>query len=125
MIPKPEEEPIQNFGIFTQAGLHDILWAMVGYSYLGANDYTDAERVTGERLRAVEDKGQAAAGHLPTFLSLMAEVQRLQGKHAAAFPLYVRLYQLWLDNRQRRRGRKRQHNQHETPRRASKKGGVG
>ena len=98
VIPKPEEEPIRDSGIFTQAGLHDILWAMVGYSYLGANDYTDAERVTGERLRAVEVKGQAAAGHLPIFLSLMAEVQRLQGKHADAFPLYVRLYQLWLDN---------------------------
>jgi len=35
VIPKPEEEPIQDFGIFTQAGVHDILWAMVGYSYLG------------------------------------------------------------------------------------------
>ena len=98
VIPKPEEEPIQDSGIFTQAGFHDILWAMVGYSYLWANDYADAERVTGERLRAVEVKGQAAAGHLPIFLSLMAEVQRLQGNYAAAFPLYVRLYQLWLDN---------------------------
>lgn len=28
----------------------------------------------------------------------MAEVYRVQGKHAAAFPFYVRLYQLWLDN---------------------------
>ena len=65
---------------------------------LGATDYADAERVTGERLRAVEEKGQAAAGHLPIFLSLMAEVERLQGKHDAAFPLYARLYQLWLNN---------------------------
>jgi hypothetical protein len=65
----------------------------------GANHYADAERVTGERLRALEAKGETAAGHVPIFLLLMAEVQRLQGKHAAAFPLYVRLYQLWLNNK--------------------------
>ena len=98
VVPKPEEEPAQDFGMFTQSGFHDILWAMVGYSYLGANDYPDAERVTAERLRAVEVKGEAAARHLPIFLTLMAEVERLQGKHAAALPLYARLYQLWLDN---------------------------
>jgi len=98
VVPKPEEASIHDFGIFTPADVHDILWAMIGYSYLGANDYTDAERVTGERLRAVEVKGETAAGRLPIFLSLMAEVQRLRGKHAAAFPLYARLYQLWLNN---------------------------
>jgi hypothetical protein len=96
--PRPEEEPVQDFGIFTQAGVHDMLWAMVGDSYLGANDYAGAERVTGERLRAAEAKGAAASGHVPIFLFLMAEVQRLQRKHAAAIPLYVRLYQLWLNN---------------------------
>jgi ATP/maltotriose-dependent transcriptional regulator MalT len=72
---------------------------MIGHSYLAANDYSDAERVTGERLRAAELKGEAAAGHVPIFLFLMAEVYRLQGKHDAAFPLYVRMYRLWLDNR--------------------------
>jgi ATP/maltotriose-dependent transcriptional regulator MalT len=98
LIPKPEEDPAQDFGIFTPTGFHDVLWAMVGNSFLGANDYADAERVTAERLRAAEAKGPAAAGHVPIFLLLLAEVQRLQGKHAAAFPLYVRLYRLWLDN---------------------------
>ena len=98
LIPKPEDEPVQDFGIFTPSGFHDILWAMVGYGYLGANNYTDAERVAGERLHAAEGKGQAAAGHLPIFLSLMAEVLRLQGKQAAAFPFYERLNRLWLDN---------------------------
>jgi hypothetical protein len=98
LVPKPEEEPVQGPGIFTSAGLHDILWALIGSYYLGANDYADAERVTGERLRAAEIKGADAAGHVPIFLSLMAEVYRLQGKHAAAFPLYVRLNQLWINN---------------------------
>jgi hypothetical protein len=57
-IPSPpgdseaREEANQDSGIFTPADVHDILWAMVGYSCLGTNDYTDAERVTGERLRA-------------------------------------------------------------------------
>jgi ATP/maltotriose-dependent transcriptional regulator MalT len=68
----------------------DLLWALVGRSYLGANDYAAAERVTAERMRGKEQ---------PLFLFLMAEVERLQGKYAAAFPLYQRLYQLWLDNR--------------------------
>src|SRR5579863_9115372 len=98
VIPKPEEEPIQDSGIFSQAAVKDMLWAMLGYSYLGANDYANAERVTGERLRAVEAKGDAALGHLPIFLTLLAEVLRLQGKHVAAFPLYERLYRLWLNN---------------------------
>ena len=98
VVPKPEEEPVQDSGIFTQSGVHDLLWAMVGYFYLGANDYANAERVTGERLRAADAKGPAAAVHVPIFLFLMAEVERLQGKHAAAYPLYLRLYQLWLDN---------------------------
>ncbi|HYL35668.1 MAG TPA: hypothetical protein VEV17_07140 [Bryobacteraceae bacterium] len=98
LIPKPEEEPLQDFGIFTPSAVHDMLWAMLGYSYLGANDYAGAERVAGERLRAVEARGEAAARHLPIFLLLMAEVQKLQGKYAAAFPLYLRLNRLWLDN---------------------------
>lgn len=98
LIPKPEEEPIQVPGIFNSAGMHDILWAMVGESYLGANQYADAERVTGERLRAAQVKGAAAAGHVPIFLFLSAEVYRLQGKHAAAFPLYTRLNQLWFND---------------------------
>lgn len=99
LIPRPEEESIGDPGIFTPAGVHDILWAMVGQSYLGANDYANAERVAGERLRAAELKGQAAAGHVPIFLLLSADVQRLQGKYDSAFPLYVRLYELWLGNR--------------------------
>jgi hypothetical protein len=98
LIPKPEEEPLQDSAIFTTSGVHDILWALVGYSYLGANDYPNAERVTSERLLAAEVKGKAAAGHVPIFLSLMAEVYRLQEKHAAAFPLYMRLSRLWEDN---------------------------
>jgi tetratricopeptide (TPR) repeat protein len=98
VIPKPEEEPIQDFGIFTPAGFHDVLWAMAGYSYLGANDYADAERLVGERLRAAEARGAAAAKHVPIFLLVMAEVERLQGNHVAAFPRYVRLYRLWLDD---------------------------
>lgn len=98
LVPKPEQEPIQDPGIFNSAGMHDMLWAMLGQSYLGANQYADAERVTGERLRAAEVKGAAAAGHVPIFLFLMAEVYRLQGKHAAAFPLYTRLNQLWLND---------------------------
>ncbi len=98
LIPKPEEEPVQDSGIFSSAALHDLLWAMVGNSYLSANDYAAAERVAGERLRAVEARGKAAAAHLPIFMFLMAEVYRLQGKHDAAFPLYTRMYRLWLDN---------------------------
>jgi hypothetical protein len=35
---------------------------------------------------------------VPIYLSLVAEVERLQGKHDAAYPLYLRLYRLWLDN---------------------------
>lgn len=35
---------------------------------------------------------------MPIYLSLVAEVERLQGKHDAAYPLYLRLYRLWLDN---------------------------
>jgi hypothetical protein len=72
---------------------------LTGYSYLGANEYADAERVAGERLRAVEIRGEAAAGHLPIFLVLMAEVYRFQRKHAAALPLYTQLNQLWLNDR--------------------------
>jgi hypothetical protein len=98
LVPKPEEELIQDSGIFSSASFHDALWAIAGYSYLGANDYAGAERVAGERLRAVEARGEAAARHLPIFLLLMAEVHRLQGKHATAFPFYMRLYRLWLDN---------------------------
>jgi hypothetical protein len=99
LIPKPEEEPAQDGGIFSSSGFHDVMWALTGYSYLGAHDYADAERVAGERLRAAEVKDQAGAGHVPIFLSLLAEIYRLQGKHAAAYPLYVRLNQLWLDDR--------------------------
>ncbi len=79
LMPKPEEAP----------DVHDILWSLVGYSYLGANDYTDAERVATERLRVAQ---------APIFLSLMAEVYRVQGKHAAAYPLYSRLEQLWIED---------------------------
>lgn len=98
LIPKPEEEALRDPGIFSFAGVHDLLWALTGYSYAGANDYANAERVAGERLRAVEARGAAASGHLPVFLTLMAEVYRLQGKHDAAYPLYVRLNRLWLNN---------------------------
>ena len=98
LIPKPEEEAVRELGIFSFAGIHDLLWALTGYSYAGANDYANAERVAGERLRAVDARGAAAAGHLPIFLTLMAEVYRLRGKHAAAYPLYSRLNQLWFNN---------------------------
>jgi hypothetical protein len=98
LIPKPEEEAVRELGIFSFAEVHDFLWALTGYSYAGANDYANAERVAGERLRAVEARGAAAAGHMPIFLTLLAEVYRLQGKHAAAYPLYVRLNQLWFNN---------------------------
>src|SRR5260370_13449665 len=54
LIPKPEEEPFQDGGIFSTSGFHDIMWALVGSSYLGANDYAGAERLTGHRLRAAE-----------------------------------------------------------------------
>jgi ATP/maltotriose-dependent transcriptional regulator MalT len=99
LIPKPEEDRLQDFAIFTPAGVHDILWATVGYSYLGANDYANATRVAGERLRAADAKGDAGTAHVPIFLSLMAEIERLQGHYAAAFPMYQRLYQLWLNDR--------------------------
>ena len=98
LIPNPEEEAVRELGIFSFAGLHNVLWALTGYSYAGANDYVNAERVAGERLRAAEARGAAAAGHLPIFLTLRAEVYRLQGKHAAAYPLYVRLNHLWFNN---------------------------
>ena len=98
LIPRPEDEPVQDSSIFNPSSFQDVLWAMAGYSYLGANDYAGAERVAGERLRAVEAKGDAAAGHVPIFLMLMGEVNRLQGKYDAAFPLYARLYALWLNN---------------------------
>lgn len=98
LIPKPEEEPAADLGIFSSAGGHDVLWALAGYSYLAANDYANAERLSGERLRAAEARGPTAAGHVPIFLTLLAETYRLQGKYAVAFPLYERLYRLWLDN---------------------------
>jgi hypothetical protein len=85
LIPRPEEEPAQDLGIFTAAGFHDILWAMTGYSYLGANDYASAERVAGERLRAAEARGEAAAGHLPVFLLLMAEGKGCRANTASRF----------------------------------------
>ncbi|HXP84208.1 MAG TPA: hypothetical protein VN841_05785 [Bryobacteraceae bacterium] len=97
LLPKPEEEPSDGGGIFSTSGFHDVLWAMVGYSYLEAHDYAAAERVAGERLRAAEARGAAAAGHLPIYMSFLAELYRLQGKHAAAYPLYMRL--LALDDR--------------------------
>ena len=97
-VPKPEDEPAEPAGIFSATGLHDILWALTGHYYLGANDYANANRVSAERLRAAEAKGAAGAGHLPIYLLLMAEVFRLQGKHAEAYPLYVRLNQLWIRN---------------------------
>src|SRR5579862_6385296 len=86
-IPKPEDEPVQDSGVFSSTSLQDGLWALVGYSYLGANDYSNAERVAGERLHAVEVKGSAAAGHVAVFLTLLVEVDRLESKHAAAYPL--------------------------------------
>jgi hypothetical protein len=72
---------------------------MVAYSYLNAGDYAAAERVAGERLRAVEARGSAAEGHLPIVLMTMAETYRLQGKFGDAFPLYSRLYEMWLADR--------------------------
>ena len=98
LIPRPEEEPLSDLGIFSSAGGHDVFWALAGYSYLAANDYVNAERVTGERLRAAEARGPTPAVHVPIFLTLLAETYRLQGKYTAAFPLYERLYRLWLDN---------------------------
>lgn len=98
LIPKPEDEPVEQSGIFSSSGFHDIMWALVGASYLWANDYAGAERVTGERLRAADAKGPPGAGHVPIFLALLAEIYRLQGKHAAAYPLYARLNQMWLAN---------------------------
>jgi ATP/maltotriose-dependent transcriptional regulator MalT len=98
LIPKPEEEAVRELGIFSVAEIHDLLWALTGYSYAGAYDYANAERVAGEMLRAVDARGTAAAGHLPIFLTLMAEVYRLQGKHAAAYPLYARLNRLWFND---------------------------
>jgi hypothetical protein len=91
VIPKPEEEPLQDSGILSSTGVQYIMWALAGSSYLGANDYVDAERVVSERLRAVEARGDSAAYPVQMFLSLLADIYRLQGKHAAAFPLYRRL----------------------------------
>src|SRR5579863_9042227 len=50
LIPKPEDEPIQDSSSFSSTNLHYVLWAMAGTAYLGANDYADAERVVGQRL---------------------------------------------------------------------------
>src|ERR1700683_5509969 len=60
VIPKPEEEPLQDSGILGSTGVHYIMWALAGSSYLGANDYANAERVVSERLRAVEARGDPA-----------------------------------------------------------------
>lgn len=98
LIPRPEDEPVAQGGIFSSGDFHDVMWALTGSSYLWAHDYAGAERVTAERLHAAEAKGPAGAGHVPIFLSLMAEIYRLQGKHATAYPLYVRLNQMWLDS---------------------------
>jgi hypothetical protein len=94
LIPKPEAEPVQDSSSFSSTGVHYILWAMAGNAYLGANDYADAERIVSERLQALEAQGAPASYQVQMFLSLMAEVYRLQGKHAAAFPLYGRLLSL-------------------------------
>jgi hypothetical protein len=95
LIPKPEEEPIQDSQMLSPTGVHYVPWALLGASYLGANDYADAERVVGESLHAAEVRGETGAAYpVQMFLSLMAEVYKVQGKHAAAFPLYARLLSL-------------------------------
>jgi hypothetical protein len=94
LIPKPEEEPVQDSSTLGSTGVHYILWAMAGSAYLGANEYADAERIGKERLRALEARGAPASYPAQTFLSLLADVYRLQGEHAAAFPLYGRLLSL-------------------------------
>jgi hypothetical protein len=91
LIPKPEDGPVQATQISSPNGLYSILWAQLASSYLGANDYAAAERVAGERLRAAETASGTAAYPAQLFLSLMAEIYRLQSKHADAFPLYQRL----------------------------------
>ena len=95
LIPRPEEEPAQDSSIFSATGVHFILWAMAANSYLGANDYADAQRVASERIRALEAGGAAPDSYpLQMFLSLQAEAFRLQGDHASALPLYGRLLSL-------------------------------
>jgi tetratricopeptide (TPR) repeat protein len=96
MLPNPALEPAQSG--FLRISLYDFAWALVGYSYLRANDYANAERLGKERLQ-VEASVDEKSEHLPTFLMLMADVYRLQSKHAAAAPLYQRMYRLWIDQK--------------------------
>jgi hypothetical protein len=95
-LPNPAMEPAQSG--FLRISVYDFAWALVGYSYLGANDYANAERLGKERLQ-VEASADQKSEHLPTFLMLMADVYRLQSKHAAAAPLYQQMYRLWIDDK--------------------------
>jgi ATP/maltotriose-dependent transcriptional regulator MalT len=98
LLPNPEAEPTETSG-FLRISVYDLWWGTVGYSYLGANDYANAERLSVERLKIVESPADRGAAHLPPFLMLMADVYRLQGKYAAAAPLYQRMYRLWMDDK--------------------------
>jgi len=95
-LPNSAMEPAQSG--FLRISVYDFAWALVGYSYLGANDYANAERLGKERLQ-VEASADQKSEHLPTFLMLMADVYRLQSKHAAAAPLYQQMYRLWIDDK--------------------------
>jgi len=59
-------------------------------TYLSLNAYSDAERVGKDRLTWAEQQYGATALQVGGFLSLLADVERLQGKYKDAEPLYLR-----------------------------------
>lgn len=59
-------------------------------TYMGLNDYADAERVAKDRVVWSEQQYGPKALQVAGFLSLLAEIERLQTNYKAAEPLYVR-----------------------------------
>jgi tetratricopeptide (TPR) repeat protein len=59
-------------------------------TYLRLNDYSDAERVATDRVTWAEKQYGATALQVGGFLSLLADIERLQSKYKDAEPLYLR-----------------------------------
>jgi tetratricopeptide (TPR) repeat protein len=59
-------------------------------TYLSLNDYSDAERVAKDRVTWAEQQYGTTAFQVGGFLTLLADIERLQGKYKDAEPLYVR-----------------------------------
>jgi tetratricopeptide (TPR) repeat protein len=59
-------------------------------TYLSLNDYPNAERVAKERVTWAEQQYGATALQVRGFLTLLAHIERIQGKYRDAEPLYLR-----------------------------------